>query len=210
MDETLSILRIGPRLFADPVHRMQRGRRVQIQAVAEADGVKFYKVAAPPSSTGWLQADAVFGKFRASDEDRCARLIQAMDGFDQIETANQFFTLYPDSKFKPAILLLFGDLLEETAAKLSRDASSRLKRAEMAASGAPLHSYYLNFVMLDRYRKMGITFVFNPTMRQYHYDGASWKEIVAKAPNSPEAAEAQKRLDLLKEKMGPTAAAAKP
>lgn len=209
IDETLSVLRNAPSLYAEPIHRMQRGRRVQIQAATEADGVKFYKVTAPPSSFGWVQADAVFGKFRPADEERFVRLVQSMDGFDQIEAANQFLTLYPESKFKPTVLLLFGDILEETALKLTKDAASRLKRTEMAASAAPMHSYYLNFVMLDRYRKMGITFVFNPTTRQYHYNGASWKEIVAKAPSSSEAPEAQKRLALLKEKMEATAAVAK-
>src|SRR5690349_10198167 len=58
MDETLSVLREKPGLFAMPVHRMQRGRKVQILGVAEADGVKFYKVSAPPSNFGWVQADA--------------------------------------------------------------------------------------------------------------------------------------------------------
>ena len=45
----------------------------------------------------------------------------------------------------------------------------------MAASGAPLHSYYLNFNMLDRYRKLGVTFRFNPETNSIdlvmeHYD----------------------------------------
>jgi hypothetical protein len=208
IDETLSVLRMAPSLYAEPVHRMQRGRKVQIKDIIEADGVKFFKVLAPPSSLGWVQADAVFGKFRPGDEERCARLIQAMDGFEQIEAAVQFFELYPDSKFRPAILLLFGDLLEETALRLTRDATNRLKRTEMAASAAPLHSYYLNFVMLDRYRKMGITFVFNPSTKQYHYDGSSWKQIVAKWTMAPEAVEAKKRLDTLKQKMEATTAAA--
>src|SRR5947208_16209143 len=115
IDESLSVLRVSPSLFAEPIHRMQRGRRVQIQGVAESDGVKFFKVNAPPSSSGWVQADAVFGRFRAGDEERCAILIQAMEGVDQMEAAHQFLTLYPDSKFRPTILLLFGDLLEETA-----------------------------------------------------------------------------------------------
>lgn len=201
IDETLSVLRMTPSLFADSVQRMRRGRRVQILGVSEADGVKFYKVTAPPANYGWVQADAVFGKFRVGDEERLARLAQAADGFDQIEIAVEFFNLYPDSKFKPAILLLFGDLLEEVAAKLSKDATSRLSRKEMAASAAPLHSYYLNFVSLDRYRKLGILFLFNSTTKQFHYDGVSWKEVVAKFGVSPEAAEAQKRLDSLKLKM---------
>jgi hypothetical protein len=167
---------------------MRRGRKVLIQGVAEADGVKFYKVAAPPSNFGWVQADAVFGSFRTSDEERLARLVQASDGFDQIEIATEFFKLFPRSQFRPAILLLFGDLVEEVAAKLTKDSGSRLVRREMAASGAPAHSYYLNFVSLDRYRKLGI-------------DGASWRELAEKFPTLPEAAEAQKRLDSLKAKM---------
>lgn len=206
IDETLSVLRTKPSLFADSVQRMRRGRKVQIQGVVEADGVRFYKVAAPPANFGWVQSDAVFGVFRAGDEERLARLVQASDGFDQIEIANEFFTLYPQSKFRPPILLLFGDLLEEVAAKLTKDSNGRLSHREMAASGAPLHSYFLNYVSLDRYRKLGITFLFNSSMRAFHYDGASWKEAVTKFPGSPEAAEAQKRLDSLKVKMAATAA----
>jgi hypothetical protein len=201
VDETLSVLRKEPSLFSEPVHRMQRGRKIQILGVTEADGVKFYKVTAPPTSFGWVQADAVFGKFRPADEERFAKLVQATDGFDQIEMATQFFETYPDSRFKPQVLMLFGDLLEEVAAKLTKDANSRLRRPEMAASAAPMHSYFLNFVSLDRYRKLGIIFLFNSSARAFHYNGASWKEIVTKFPKSPEAVEAQKRLDNLALKM---------
>ena len=206
IDETLSVLRQKPSLFADPIQRMRRGRKVIVMGIAEADGVKFYKVTAPPSSFGWVQADAVFGKFRQNDEERLARLVQASDGFDQIEIATEFFSLYPNSKLRPAILLLFGDLLEEVAVKLSRDANSRLHRSEMAASAAPMHSYFLNFVSLDRYRKLGVVFLFNLSQRAFHYDGTGWKEIVSKFPDSSEAVEARKRLETLKEKMDTSSA----
>ncbi|MFZ1701812.1 MAG: hypothetical protein WBO10_03005 [Pyrinomonadaceae bacterium] len=204
IDETISVLRVTPSLFANSIQRMRRGRKVQILGVTEADGVKFYKVTAPPRNFGWVQADAVFGKFRRGDEERLAQLTQAIDGFEQIEVAIEFFNLYPNSKFCPAIQLLIGDVLEETAATLSKSAASRLRRKEMAASAAPLHSYYLNFVSLDRYRKLGVIFLFNPATKQFHYEGASWKEILAKHAESPEVVEAQKRLDALKEKMAKT------
>ncbi|NOT49190.1 MAG: hypothetical protein HOP17_15785 [Acidobacteria bacterium] len=207
IDETLSVLRIKPSLFAESVQRMRRGRKVVIQSVVEADGVKFYKVVAPPNNSGWVQADAVFGKFRDGDDARLARLVQASNGFDQIELAAAFFELFPQSQFRAAILLLHGDLLEETAAKLTKDAGSRLDRREMAASAAPMHSYYLNFNMLDRYRRLGIIFLFNPNTRSYHYEGTSWLEIISRFPTSSEAVEAQKRVDSLKEKMGRGAAA---
>ena len=148
----------------------------------------------------------MFGKFRPGDEERLAKLIQASDGFDQIEMAVEFFMMYPASRFRPTILVLYGDLLEDIAAKLSKDANSRLSKREMAASAAPLHSYYLNFVSLDRYRKLGVVFLFNSATKQFHYDGASWAEIVSKHAGSPEASEAKKRLDVLKQKMEKTTA----
>lgn len=201
IDETLAVLRKLPSLFSESVHRMSRGRKVQIQGVTEADGVKFYKVTVPPKNYGWVQSDAVFGRFRGGDEERLAKLVQASSGFEAIEMASEFFTLYPDSTFKPPLLLLYGDLLEGIATDLTKNAASRLNRKEMAASGAPLHSYYLNFNMLDRYRKLGVIFLFNSAAKAYHYDGASWKEIASKFPASPEAVEANKRLDNLKVKM---------
>ena len=206
LDETLSVLRQKPSLFADSIQRMRRGRKIQVLGVAENDGVRFYKVAAPLMAFGWVQADAVFGKFRSGDEERLARLVQASDGFDQIELAVNFLELYPNSKLRPSILLLFGDLLEEIAVKLSRDANNRLSRREMAASAAPVHSYYLNFVSLDRYRKLGIVFKFNPATHAFHYDGASWQELISKFSATPEAAEAKKRIEGLAEKMTNTAA----
>ena len=201
IDETLSVLRMRPSLFAEGVHRMRRGRRVQILGITEADGVKFYKVTVPPRNYGWVQSDAVFGKFRPGDEERLMKLVQAAEGFEQLEVAVEFFILYPQSASRPAMLLLFGDLADAAASRLSRDAASRLNRREMAATGAPAHSYYLNFNMLDRYRKLGIVFLLNSSTRQYHYDGASWKEVISKYPASAEAAEARKRLDALKQKM---------
>ncbi len=201
IDEKLAVLRVKPSLFSDSIQRMRRGRKVQIVDSREADGVIFYRVSAPPNNYGWVQSEAIFGKFRRGDDERLARLVQASDGFDQIEIAAKFLEIYPASALRPPILLLMGDLIEETAANLSRDAGRRLDKREMAASGAPFHSFYLNYVSLDRYRKLGIVFLFNSNTKNFHYDGASWREIVTKFPNSAEAAEARKRLDSLKEKL---------
>jgi hypothetical protein len=200
IDENLSLLRTRPGLLADPILRIRRGRRVQIMGTAEADGVRFYKISAPPKNFGWLQSDAVFGRFR-SDDERLARLVQAAEGFDQIELARTFLKIYPSSRFRAPILLLYGDLLENAAAKLTRDARTRLNRRVILASGAPAHSYYLSFRMLDRYRRLGVTFLFNSSTRTFHYNGASWSEIVRKHASPIEVDEAQKRLESLKEKL---------
>ena len=206
VDERLSVLRAEPSFNARPVQRMRNGRTVTISGSRDAEGVTFYRINAAPNY-GWIQADAVAGKFRRGDDARLAKLVQSSKGFEQIERAQIFLETFNDSTLRPAILLLLGDLAEETALKLSSDATRRLDRREMSASGAPLHSFYLNFVSLDRYRRLGINFVFNSSAKLFHYDGASWREIIENFPKSAEAVEAQKRLDALKEKMEMTAKA---
>lgn len=201
IDERLAVLRAEPSLFARPVQRMRRGRSVLISGTREADGVMFYKVVALPNNSGWVQAEAVASRTRRGDDERLAKLVQASEGFEQIERAALFLETFPHSALRPAILLLTGDLLEDSALKMSSEAGKRLDRREMAASGAPLHSFYLNYTSLDRFRKINVDFVFNPTSKLLHYDGAHWREIVARFAKSAEAAEAQKRLDSLKEKM---------
>jgi hypothetical protein len=201
VDERLAVLRIEPSLYAKSIQRMRAGRLVSISGVKEADGVTFYRVVVPPNNYGWVQSQAVFAMFRRGDDERLARLVQSTDGFEQIERAELFLENFPNSPLRPAILLLTGDIIEEAASKMSLEATRRLDRKEMTAAGAPLHSFYLNYVSLDRYRKLGINFVFNSNTKTFHYDGATWKEIVAKFPTSSEVKEAQKRLDSLKEKL---------
>src|SRR5215204_1322179 len=55
IDETLSVLRVRPSLFAASVRRLRRGRRVQILGSSAADGVRFYKVAISSRNVGWMQ-----------------------------------------------------------------------------------------------------------------------------------------------------------
>lgn len=201
IDERLAVLRTAPSLFAKPIQRMRRGRVVTILEMKEADSVTFYRVVALPNTPGWVQKEAVAARVGRGDDERLARLVQASAGFEQIERAQIFLKNFADSPFRPPILLLFGDLMEEIALRLSADAARRLSRREMAASGAPLHSFYLNYPSLDRYQRIGIGFLFNAQTKLFHYDGASWREIIKKSPTSNEAKEAQRRLDALKEKM---------
>lgn len=200
VDERLAVLRTEPGFYAKIVQRMRRGRTVIVSGVREMDGATFYRINAAPNF-GWIQAEAVAGNFRRGDDARIAKLVQSSEGFDQIERAAIFLETFPDSTLRPAILLLVGDLMEETALKISSDATRKLDRREMAASGAPLHSFYLNYTSLDRYRRLDFSFVFNSNTKLLHYDGAGWREIVKKYPKSAEAVEAKKRLDALKEKI---------
>ncbi len=200
VDERLAVLRFEPSLSSIPMQRMRSGRTMLVLENRRADGVIFYRVQLPPEKGGWVQADAVVTNFKNGDDARLAQLIRASSGYEQIERTSIFLENFPHSPFRPAILLLMGDLAEAVAQRLSRDATRRLDVDEMRANGAPLHSFYLNYSGLDRYRKLGVNFVFNTEAKQFHYDGASWREIVKKYPNSYESQEARKRLDSLTEK----------
>jgi hypothetical protein len=96
---------------------------------------------------------------------------------------------------RPQVLLILGDAAEEAAAKLSREAERRFEKRELPAAGAPEFSYYLNYNGLDRYNRQGVTFTFDRAARKFHYEGAAWREILHRYPNSPEAAAARKRLE---------------
>ncbi|HZH34017.1 MAG TPA: hypothetical protein VEX64_04200 [Pyrinomonadaceae bacterium] len=201
IDERLAVLRVEPSLSSIPLQRMRAGRTMLILGDREADGVKFYHVSLPPQKSGWVQSEAVVSTVRHGDDARLVELIRASRGFDQIERAVMFLETFNKSPFRPAVLLLLGDLIEEQAQRLSRDATRRFDTEEIKASGAPLHSFYMNFNGLDRYRRLGIQYVFNRNQKRFHYEGTYWREILQKHQSSPESAEAKKRLDALAEKM---------
>lgn len=199
IDERLAVLRFEPNLSAVVLQRMRTGREMQIVGERDHDGVRFYRVQMPPETIGWVQAEAVVSKNRAGDDQRLARFIRASEGFEQVERAQIFLENFPSSALRPAVLLLAGDLLEEHAARLTRDAVRRLDDGEMRANAAPVHSYFMNYNGLDRYRKIGANFVFDAANKRFRYDGAWWRELVRKHPGSAESKEAAKRLEALGE-----------
>jgi hypothetical protein len=198
VDERLAVLRDGPDLRARLLQRMSRGRVVLVLGAKRApDGLTFYRVAVTRRTGGWLQSEAVVSPARPDDDERLLRLVRASDDFDRVVRAKVFLDLFPRSPSRPEVLMLYGEAAEAAATRLSRDAVRRLNEREMAASGAPLFSYFLNYNGLDRYRRQGITFTFNRASKQFHYDGESWREILRRYPRSPEAEAARKRLDAL-------------
>jgi len=197
-DERLAALRDAPRLTANLVQRLGRGRAVSIIGARRGgDGLNFYRVAVTRRTRGWLQAEAVLSPARAGDDEKLLRLIRGSEDFDRIARARIFLDNFPRSPLRPVVLLLFGDEAEQAAAKLSRDAARRLDEREMAAGGAPLESYFLNFNELDRFNRVGVKFVFDKAAKRFHYDGAAWREILGRHSRSPEAVQARQRLDAL-------------
>jgi hypothetical protein len=197
VDERLSILRFEPSLSSIILQRLSQGREIKIIGAKQADGVIFYRVIVPPQTRAWIQSEAVASTVRKGDDTRVFNLIKVSEGFDRLERARIFLEVFATSPYRAAVLLMFGDEAARAAEKLSRDTISRLDKKEMEASGAPLHSFYMSFNLLDRYRRQGVTFSFDMEKKKYVYDGAAWREILKNYPNSPEAQEAKKRLGLI-------------
>jgi hypothetical protein len=198
VDERLAALRDAPDLTANLLQRMSRGRMVAIRGLKRStDGVAFYRVAVTRRTGGWIQSEAVVSLVRKDDDERLLRLIQNSEEFDRIVRARIFLDMYQRSPLRPIVLMLYGEAAEKAASRLSRDAARRLDEREMAAGGAPIFSYFLNYNGLDRWRKQGVVFTYDAAMKQFRYDGAAWREILRRHPRSPEADQARKRLESL-------------
>ncbi len=123
IDRRLAVLRIRPSLYAVPVQRMSVGRKVSVIDTKEADGVTFYQIRVSRNTIGWMQSDAVIGKFRKNDDQKLFKLMQTAEGFDQIDKAVVFLEQFPDSSLRSPTLLLLGDLMEDEALRLSKKAA---------------------------------------------------------------------------------------
>ena len=195
VDERLAALRSTPRLNGKLVRRLGRGRLVAIRSVRIGpDGVTFLFVDVTTRTRGWIQRESVVSASRAGDDQRLLRLIQSSHGFDRIARARIFLDHFRRSGLQPLVLLLLGDTAEDLAVKLTTQAQRKLNAA---LGEAPEFSYFLNYSGLDRYNRLGVHFLFNPTTKRLHYDGLAWRLLLRHHPTTPEATEARKRLNAL-------------
>ena len=197
VDERLSALRATPDLRGTLLRRIARGRLVAIRKLKiNRDGVGFYLVNVSSRTSGWIQREAVASPSRQGSDQGLLTLIETSRDFDRIARARIFLNHFPHSRLRPKVLLILGDAAEESAEKISRDASRRLTEAPTA----PEFTYFLNYSGLDRYNRQGVVFLFATQSRRFHYDGSAWRELVRRYPNLPEAGEARERLETLSQR----------
>lgn len=192
VDERLAALRTTPELNGNLVRRLSRGRLVAIRsAKTTSDGITFFFVNVTTRTRGWIQRESVVSPSRAGDDFRLFQIIQQSHDFDRLARARIFLDHFRRSPLRPAILLLLGDTAEELAAKLTTQAQRKLTTN---SGEAPEFSYFLNYSGLDRYNRQGIHYTFNRTTKSLHYDGTAYRLLLRHYPNSPQAAEASRRL----------------
>ena len=192
VDERLAALRATPQLTGKLIRRISRGRIVAVRtARLSADGIAFLLVNVTGRTHGWIQREAVVLPSHAADDQKLLELVKSSSEFDRIARARIFLEYFPRSSLRPEVLMILGDAAEELSARLSREASRRLNTRTGAA---PKFSYFLNYSGLDRYNRQGVTFVLDKQARRFHYDGAAWREVLRRFPNTPQAGEAEARL----------------
>ena len=197
-DERLAALRVAPSLSARLIRRLGRGHLVSLRgSTRNREGILFSHVVVTRRTSGWVQSEALVMSGRNGDDQRLAHLIGGTDEFERIARARIFLDTFPRSPLRPKVLLTLGDAAEEAAEQLSKEVTRRFERREIPTDGAPEFSYYMNYNGLDRYNRQGVTFTFDRTTKEFHYDGAAWREILRRYPDSPEALEARKRLTKL-------------
>jgi hypothetical protein len=204
-DERLSALRTQPNVKAELVSRLHRDREVGIIGAPRnvKGGPIFYPVAVSRNMRGWIIAEALARPQKGQDAARLMNLMEeTKDEFTRARLARLCADQYRGQDLAPRALIILGQTAEQSAIKLSRDARKRVGEPdEVLDKRLSERDYMLNFVGLDRYNKLGITFDYDETSERLIYDGNAYQEILKDYPRSPEAAEARTRLEKLKQSL---------
>jgi hypothetical protein len=201
IDDRLAALRAAPDIKAPLVQRLRQGRAVGIIGPARAsrDGLRFFPVAVSRNTRGWLFAEAVVRSRHAQDATRLMKLIEgADDAFARARLARLCADEFRGTSVAPRALLALGRAAEEAATRLTRDARRRAGGAVEEVGGRlGGREYALNYVGLDRYNRLGVTFNYDETTERIVYDGVAYRELLWKYPRSAEAEAARERLKRL-------------
>jgi len=187
-DERLSALRARPDVKAPLKQRMRRGRRVGVLGANTAkDGAKFFRVAVSRNTRGWVLADAVIRPGVAADAEKLMKLIEKTeDEFTKARLAKLCAEEFRSTEFAPKSLILLARSAEVAAERLSRDAKRRSGVPEPNA-GMSRRNVMLNYVGLDRYNRIGVTFDYDEAADRVVYDGEAYRELLRRYPRSAEA-----------------------
>jgi hypothetical protein len=194
IDERLSVLRARPHLRSALEQRLRRGRIVGVlRSLKKKDGTSFLRVAVSRHTRGWILADAVARTGSSADAEKLLMLIEATaDDFIKARLARILIDEFGGTKFRPRALLILGEAAERAAERLTRDAKRKIggdqdrdmKRAY----------YFLNDAALDRFNRIGVMFDYQAATDSLIYDGAAFRELLRRYPQSEEAKIVKARL----------------
>ena len=195
MDERLSVLRTQPDIKAPLEQRLRRGRVIGILGARKSkDGRQFLRVSVTRNTRGWVLAEAVAKSGNAIDAERLLKLIEdSDDDFIKARLAKLCAEEFRSTPSAPRCLLKLGEAADRAADRLTRDAKRRVGNEEPSA-GLGKRDYFLNFVGLDRYNRVGVIFDYDEKTDRIVYDGEAYRELAKRYPKSAEVEIAKNRL----------------
>ena len=195
VDERLSALRTRPDVKAPLEQRLRRGRVVGILGTRKSkDGESFLRVSVTRNTRGWVLAEAVVKAGNVADAERLLKLVEESDDdFVKARLARLCADEFRATLAAPRCLLKLGETAERVADRLTRDAKRRVGNEEPSA-GLSKRDYFLNFVGLDRYNRIGVLFEFDALADRIVYDGEAYRELAKRYPKSSEVQTAKDKL----------------
>lgn len=195
IDERLSALRTLPDVKASLEQRLRRGRVIGILGAKKAkDGERFLRVSVTRNTRGWLLAEAVVKSGSPADAERLLSLIgDTADDFTKARLAKLCADEFRSTSVAARCLLKLGETAERAADRLTRDAKRRVGDEEPDAA-LTKRDYFLNFVGLDRYNRIGVIFDYDEKAERIVYDGAAYQDVLKRYPKSAEAQAATEKL----------------
>ncbi|NOT62502.1 MAG: hypothetical protein HOP19_20035 [Acidobacteria bacterium] len=197
-DDRLSALRAEPDAKAALQQRLSRGRSLGVLgATKNKSGSSFLRVAVSRNVRGWILSAAIARLNSVADGEKMLAAIAATkDDLQKIRLAR----VCADSLRLPAIapraLLALGQVAENAATKLSRDADRRLGD-NVPDGDLSKRDFELSFNGLDRFNRAGVTFDYDEAKDVFVYDGAAYRQLLRRYPRSAEATPARERLTAL-------------
>ncbi len=178
IDERLSALRTQPDVKARLEQRLRRGRVVGILSARKSkDGQQFLRVSVSRNTRGWVLAEAVVKTGNSTDAERLLKLTEDTDDdFVKARLAKLCADEFRSTATAPRCLLKLGEAAELAADRLTRDAKRRVGNEEPSA-GLGKRDYFLNFVGLDRYNRIGVMFNYDAAADRIVYDSEAYREV---------------------------------
>ncbi len=195
IDERLSVLRTQPDIKAPLTQRLRRGRVVGILGTKKSkDGEQFLRVSVTRNTRGWVLAEAVAKSGNAADGERLLKLVEDTDDdFIKARLAKLCADEFRSTSSAPRCLLKLGEAADRAADRLTRDAKRRVGDEEPSA-GLSKRDYFLNFVGLDRYNRVGVIFDYDEKTERIVYDGEAYRELAKRYPKSADVQVATEKL----------------
>ncbi len=195
IDERLSVLRTQPDIKAPLSQRLRRGRVIGIRGAKKSkDGQQFLRVSVTRNTQGWVLAEAVAKSGNAADAERLLKLVEETDDdFIKARLAKLCADEFRSTSSAPRCLLKLGEAADRAADRLTRDAKRRVGDEEPSA-GLSKRDYFLNFVGLDRYNRVGVIFDYDEKTERIVYDGEAYRELARRYPKSGDVQVATEKL----------------